>query len=219
MPTSSSSSSRPQLLDRPAALGPSILEGWRLTAVAAVAIAAIAASILLIGALSEEAIRLALRTTARASLVLFLAAFTASATRRLWPNPFTRWQRRNRRYLGVAFAASHAIHAAMIISLAVLQPLAFHEHTQRMTPIPGSIGYLFILAMTVTSFDRTAAWLSRRAWNLLHTAGAFYLWFIFLATFVSRALRMPGYWLPAALVVTAMVVRVVAWRRQRRAQT
>jgi DMSO/TMAO reductase YedYZ heme-binding membrane subunit len=85
------------------------------------------------------------------------------------------------------------------------------------SPIPGTIGYLFILAMTVTSFDRTAAWLGRRAWNVLHTVGAFYIWVIFLVSFLSRALRMPGYWLPAALVVFAMVLRVVAWRRGQRA--
>lgn len=181
-------------------------------------VAATALSILLVGALSEPAIRLALRITARASLVLFLAAFTASATRRLWPNHVTRWQRRNRRYLGVAFAASHAIHAAAIVTLAVLAPQAFHEHTQRASPIPGTIGYLFILAMTVTSFDRTAAWLPRRAWNALHTVGSFYLWLLFLGTFVTHALRASGYWLPAAVVIFAMVLRVVAWRRGRRAQ-
>jgi sulfoxide reductase heme-binding subunit YedZ len=82
--------------------------------------------------------------------------------------------------------------------------------------IPGTIGYALILAMAVTSFDRPAAWLGRRAWNLLHTVGSIYLWGVFLVAFLGRALRMPGYWIPVGIAVAAMAIRVVAWRKGRR---
>lgn len=147
--------------------------------------------------------------------MLFSAAFTAAALHRLWPGPFTRWQRRNRRYLGLAFAASHATHAVAIVTLAVLQPAAFHEHTREMNPIPGLIAYAFVLAMAATSFDRTAAWLGRRAWQVLHTVGSLYIWGAFLNAFLVRARHAPGYWLPVALAVVAMALRVVAWARRR----
>ena len=58
-----------------------------------------------------------IRFTARTSLLLFCLAFSAAALARLWPNAWTRWQRRNRRYLGVTFAASHGIHAVAIACL------------------------------------------------------------------------------------------------------
>jgi len=57
-----------------------------------------------------------IRFTARTSLLFFLPGLQRPRRwRGLWPNAWTRWQRRNRRYLGVTFAASHAIHAVAIV--------------------------------------------------------------------------------------------------------
>src|SRR5262249_9380120 len=147
--------------------------------------------------------------------VLFTGAFTASAAWRLWPNRVTRWQRRNRRYVGVAFAASHAVHAAAIATLAALQPAAFHEHAGDMARAPGLIAYGFLVAMTATSFDRTAAWLGRRAWRALHLTGSIYLWGAFVLAFGKRVPHAPGYWLPVAVAAAAMALRVAAWYRGR----
>lgn len=191
------------------------LEGWSLTLALAAAIGSLAAAIVLAGRGGPDAIGLAIQVTARTSFALFTAAFTASAAYRLWPGRFTRWQRRNRRYLGVAFAASHLVHAAAIIALAVLQPAAFHERAGSMTPVPGLVGYGLLLAMAATSFDRTAAWLGPRAWKVLHTVGAIYLWGAFVTSFLVRALRMPAYWVAVALAIAAMALRVVAWRQGR----
>jgi methionine sulfoxide reductase heme-binding subunit len=98
-----------------------------------------------------------IRFTARASLLLFCLAFSAGALARLRPNAWTRWQRRNRRYLGVSFAASHAIHAVAIVCFALVSPPLFRENTSIASFIFGGIGYTAIIAMTATSFDRTAA--------------------------------------------------------------
>src|SRR4051812_15028961 len=164
MATSTTTATSALPRSQPRSLPRSLLEGWAITALAAAGIAATTVVVLAAGELTEQSLRVALRITARASFVLFVAAFTASAAHRLWPGRFTRWQRRNRRYLGLAFAASHAIHAAAIVGFAALAPIAFHDHTARTNPIPGTIAYAFIVAMAVTSFDRPAAWLGRRAW-------------------------------------------------------
>jgi hypothetical protein len=63
-----------------------------------------------------------IRFTARTSLLFFCMAFSAAALARLWPNAWTHWQRRNRRALGVTFAASHGIHAVAIGAFAVMDP-------------------------------------------------------------------------------------------------
>ena len=65
-----------------------------------------------------DGVRMVIRFTARTSLLFFCLAFSAAALARLWPNAWTRWQRRNRRYLGVTFAASHGIHAVAIAAFA-----------------------------------------------------------------------------------------------------
>ena len=191
------------------------LEGWSLTLVAAISVAAIVAGILVAGSAGAQAIHVAIRTTARTSFALFLAAFTASALHRLWPSRITKWQRRNRRYLGLGFAASHLIHAATIIALVVMYPAAFAAAAP--ARIPGLVGYVLLLAMTATSFGRTAAWIGPRAWKVLHTVGSLYLWGAFFQAFLRRALHIPAYWVPVALAVGAIALRVIAWQRGRRA--
>jgi len=172
--------------------------------------------IVIIGAASAPAIGLAIRFTARTSLVLFGAAFSASALLALKPHPFTRWMRRNRRQLGVAFAASHLTHAVAIGLDAALQPSAFHEHTRSMSQLPGLLAYLFILAMAATSFDRSAAWIGRRGFKILHTTGSFYIWISFFIAFFTRALHVSaGYWVPVALLLALMILRLVAVLRTR----
>ena len=113
----------------------------------------------------------------------------------------------------VGFAASHLIHAATIIALAVTYPAAFAAAAP--ARIPALIGYVLLLAMTATSFDRTAQWIGPRAWKVLHTIGSLYLWAAFLRAFLRRALHMPAYSLAVAL--GAIALRVIAWQRGRRA--
>src|ERR1044072_8799276 len=84
------------------------------------------------------------------------------------------WQRRNRRYLGVSFAVSHFIHLGAILALAALDRDLFWKLTNVTTIILAGAAYLFIAAMTATSFDRTATWLGPRKWRLLHLIGGGY---------------------------------------------
>ena len=99
-----------------------MMNGWRLTGVLSLLLAAMALYFLSVDGWDADGIRLVIRATARTSLVLFVLAFTASAMVELLPSEVTRWQRRNRRYLGVSFAVSHFIHLAAIVSLAWLGP-------------------------------------------------------------------------------------------------
>jgi DMSO/TMAO reductase YedYZ heme-binding membrane subunit len=150
------------------------------------------------------------RLTARTSVALFLAAFTASALFRLWPNAWTRWQRGNRRFLGVAFAVSHGVHLAAIFWLRHVQPVEFARDVNTITWIGGGLAYVFIAAMTATSFDRTAAMIGPRAWKILHTVGSYYIWLIFANSYIGRALEMPEYIPAAAIVVLALGLRIAA---------
>ena len=94
--------------------------GWRLTGVVGTAVTALALTAFVLTPDPVEGTRLAIRLTARTSLALFLLAFTASALVRLRPSPFTHWLRANRRYVGVSFAVSHAVHLAAVIALALI---------------------------------------------------------------------------------------------------
>jgi hypothetical protein len=193
------------------------MNGWRLTGVLSLLLSAMALCLLGVQGWDAEGIRLAIRATARTSLMLFVLAFTASAMVELLPSEATRWQRRNRRYLGVSFAVSHLIHLIAIVSLASIDQVLFWKLTNINTIVLAGTAYLFIAAMVATSFDRTAAWLGPRKWRLLHLLGGWYIWISFAVAIGKRVPVDRFYWPMAALVLAAGVVRLIAmWRRNRR---
>jgi DMSO/TMAO reductase YedYZ heme-binding membrane subunit len=185
-------------------------EGWRLYLLLTLALTALCAVIAGLRGFEVDGVRMVIRFTARTSLLFFCLAFSAAALARLWPNAFTRWQRRNRRYLGVTFASSHALHAVAIVAFAKMDPIGFAGATSPASYIFGGIGYAFIVAMTATSFDATAAALGARAWRALHLIGGYYLLIQFTVSFGKRIPDMPLYALFLIPLVAVFVVRMVA---------
>jgi DMSO/TMAO reductase YedYZ heme-binding membrane subunit len=194
-------------------------EGWRLFAVLTLVLAGLSIWIAGMRQFEVEGVRMVIRFTARTSLLFFCLAFGAAALARLWPNAWTRWQRRNRRYLGVTFAASHAIHAVAIACFAAMSPPLFAAATSTASYIFGGIGYAFIVAMTATSFDRTAAALGPRAWRMLHLSGGYYLWFQFMVSFGKRIPGMPLYSLFLIPLLAVMALRLIAMASARTPRT
>jgi DMSO/TMAO reductase YedYZ heme-binding membrane subunit len=195
------------------------IEGWRLLAVLTLSLIALSLWIASMRQFEVDGVRLAIRFTARSSLVLFCLAFGAAALVRLWPSAWTRWQHRNRRYLGLAFAASHAIHAIAIVAFANMDPAGFAEATSAASYIFGGIGYAMIIAMSATSFDRTAALIGPRAWRALHLVGGYYLLFQFMVSFGKRVPAMPTYAAFLIPLFAVMALRMIAMASRPTPQT
>jgi hypothetical protein len=191
------------------------MNGWRLTRLLSLLLVAMAAAFLATH-VEVEGLRLTIRSTARTSLVLFALAFSASAVASLAPGGFTRWQRRNRRYLGVAFAASHFIHLLALIALARVDAPLFWALTNPVNIALAGTAYLLLAAMTATSFDRTAAWLGPRRWRLLHLVGGWYIWITFAVSVGKRLPQGPIYWAMMVLVLAIAIVRLIAMARRSR---
>src|ERR1700720_1747489 len=185
-------------------------EGWRLFAVLALTLIALSVWIAGMRQFEVDGLRMVVRFTARTSLMFFCLAFSAAALARLWPNGWTRWQRRNRRHLGVTFAASHAIHAVAIVCFAQMDPAGYAAATSAASYIFGGIGYAFIIVMAATSFDRTAAAIGPHAWRGLHLTGGYYLWFQFLVSFGKRIPDMPLYALFLIPLLAVIALRLIA---------
>lgn len=192
-----------------------LLEGWPLLGLLSLILVAVSGLCLASLAYEVAGVRMVIRITARTSLVLFALAFSAQAMLTLWPSALTRWQRRNRRQLGLAFAVSHTIHAAAIMAFATLDPQGFHDHAMPGTLVSGGIAYAFIVAMAATSFDRTAAWIGPAAWRTLHWLGGYYLWMSFIVTNGKRIGQSPVYALPVVLMLAILLLRIAARRRTR----
>jgi DMSO/TMAO reductase YedYZ heme-binding membrane subunit len=194
-------------------------EGWRLFAVLTLVLIVLSIWIAGMRQFEVDGVRMVIRFTARTSLLLFCLAFGAAALARLWPNAWTRWQRRNRRTLGVTFAASHAIHAVAIACFAMMDPTGYAAATSAASYVFGGIGYAFIIAMAATSFDRSAAAIGPRAWRILHLAGGYYLLFQFMVAFGKRIPDMPLYGLFLIPLLAVIALRLIAMASARTPRT
>ncbi|WP_329771043.1 ferric reductase-like transmembrane domain-containing protein [Stenotrophomonas maltophilia] len=191
----------------------SSLHGWRLFVAIAVVLIAFALAAFTLQPDVVEGSRAAIRVTARTSFLLCLVAFTASSFASLLPSPFTRFLLRERRIVGLSFAFSHLLHAVAITAFGILNP-AFWPARSVLANLPGTIGYVAILALAITSHRGIARRMGPTAWRRLHVTG---MWIIAAVFTYSYFKRVPGnfwYAVPSALLFTAVVVRAIAKRAQ-----
>jgi hypothetical protein len=187
------------------------LAGWPLVGWAFIALSAMVLLTLAVWGVTEEGMHAVVRYTARSSLALFGAAFVASSVRALWPTPVTRWLLVNRRYLGVSFAVSHAMHLIGILSLARMSS-AFRADVDMVTVVFGGLGFVVAAALAATSSNRAVAWMGAHRWRVLHKFGVYYLWFIFFVTYLPAAMARPGYIPFVALLIAMLGLRLWAAR-------
>ncbi|TGQ54299.1 hypothetical protein EN855_035235, partial [Mesorhizobium sp. M1C.F.Ca.ET.212.01.1.1] len=108
-----------------------------------------------------------------------------------------------------SFAFSHLLHAIAITSFGILNP-AFWPARPALANLPGTVGYLAILALAITSHRGLARRMGPTAWRRLHVTG---MWIIAAVFTYSYFKRVPGnfwYAVPSALLFTAFVVRWIA---------
>ncbi|PJI49067.1 MAG: hypothetical protein CTR55_06760 [Pseudomonas sp.] len=195
-------------MNRPAE--PARLHGWRLFSLLSLLVLIAAALALWAQPQWVEALRSSIRVTARTSFALFLATFLASSLAALVPSDLTRGLLRERRFLGLAFAFSHAVHAVLIILYVKFFPETFWHGRSAAANIPGSVGYLFIILLTITSFSYAVKLLGARLWKGLHSTGT---WVIAGVFFLSFYKRLPmGSWYPLGfgLIFSAIVFKLIA---------
>jgi DMSO/TMAO reductase YedYZ heme-binding membrane subunit len=185
------------------------VQGPRLFWLIAIALSVMCAAIVM-PHVNEESVRLAIRATARTSLLLFALTFTASSLRKLWPTDLTTWLVRNRRYLGLSFAASHALHLGFIVTFARMDPSEFGAISPLLNRIVAGMAYVFIFALALTSSNRAVALLGAQRWKRLHQVGAHYIWLVFLLSFAKRVPENPSYAIGVMMLLLAMGLRLYA---------
>ncbi|WP_428247173.1 ferric reductase-like transmembrane domain-containing protein [Ferrovibrio sp.] len=195
---------------------PTWISRWRLAVLLSLLLTAMTLAILWSHGGSVEGYRVAIRATARTSLLLFLLAYTASALAQLYPGTFARRLLRERRALGLSFAASHALHLYAIIVFWNTDPVLFGTQSNTPSQSFGSIAYLFIALMALTSNERAVRWLGPKRWSRLHAIGGLYIWGTFVVSFAKRAPDKPLYWAAVMLLLAVMVLRLWASRLKRR---
>jgi sulfoxide reductase heme-binding subunit YedZ len=185
------------------------ISGWKLFGLISALVLAMSALILVLHPDAAEGMRSLIRATARVSFALFLAVFVASSLATLVPNGFTRGLVRERRYVGLSFAFSHLVHLGAIFSYGALNP-QFWPSRSTLTNLPGTIGYVFIALLAVTSFHVFSRHMTAAAWKRLHTIGVWVIAAVFAASFFKRIPTMSAlYAIPFSILCAAVAVRLV----------
>ena len=186
------------------------LRGWTLFALLSLAVLLFATSTMLWHTELVDALRSAIRVTARTSFVLFLLTFLASSLVILLPNQSTKALLRERRFLGLSFAFSHLVHGILILMYAQMFPETFWNGRTATANIPGSVGYLFILLLTITSFPVMVRLLGSSLWKLLHSTGTWVIAAIFCLSFYKRIPMHPWYLIAFSIMVSAIALKLTA---------
>ena len=178
-----------------------------------------AGAILVLGEGGRDATRLALRATARVSFVYFMLAFVASPLWRLRPRPATRWLLRRRRAFGVAFGASMTVHVGCILRLYALYAPERPPMVTDADFLVGVPGLVLVALMTATSWVAVRRRMTPAHWRRLHRVGLYVVWSIFFLCLVDSVGRketahpIVAYYLFILVLLSAMTLRFVAWRR------
>ena len=165
--------------------------------------------------LSDANIRAVTRNTARLAFVLYIVVLVARPLQQLLRRSWTAALLRNRRLVGVAFAATMTAHLGLIF-------YRFGSQPELDFPPPNFVGYgaytVFYL-MLITSFDRPKRWLGPRAWKILHRSGLVWAAFIFAAPQKLADFEDPVYLAYLAAFLLALAIRFTAWRQSPRPGT
>ena len=184
--------------------------GWRLTALATLVILAGLGVHFGVSGWTSTSVKAGIDATGRSSLALFSIAFVASSVHRLWPSSLSQWMLQNRRWIGLSFASSHAIHLVLIIAMSFDFPDPFLSGQPAGKWLLGGIGYLFVALMAMTSSNSAQRLMGMKHWKRLHLIGSYWLWAQFFLTYVSHIKKGPADFYAPFLIFT-MALLMIRW--------
>jgi sulfoxide reductase heme-binding subunit YedZ len=177
-----------------------LLNGWPLFfLIAAVTFAAMVTAYLLIGVDTPEPV--------------------ARPMTQLFPGNLSKWLLRNRRYFGLSFAAGFGWQAVFIgVLLALHNAYYWKEMHNDIDLLLRMASYVFLVALTITSFYPVRRKMRPEHWRWLHLVGIWYFWAAIWASYAPMALSSNAKTMDVVYTVVGLValfLRVAAYLRTR----
>jgi hypothetical protein len=144
----------------------------------------------------------------------------APAIQILFPGPFPMWLLRNRKYIGLCFAVAMAWQGLFIFMMSNFFREYYYQDIYLLRDeLEGSVGYIFLAAMVVTSFHFGRKYLSLKQWKLLHKSAIYFLWAYPFSVYwwnlyyyeTPQPIDYIFYWSG----FLAFALRIAAWGKQR----
>jgi hypothetical protein len=196
------------------------LNEWRLFWLISIPISVLmVAAMLRTDGWSGPAVSAMIQLSVRCAVPLLYLAFAASSLQLLFPGALTRWLLRNRKIMGLSFAAAMAWQLFFILWLVTIHTDYYVDNVYVLRDaIEGVLGYTFLIAMTLTSFKFGRKHLQPKSWRLLHKSGIYVIWMYAYSVYWWELFYYPNpdpidyvyYW--AGFL--AWGLRAAAWRKK-----
>ncbi len=152
---------------------------------------------------------------------IFLVVATSSV-QILFPGQFPMWLLRNRKYIGMCFAVAMAWQGSFILIMSnFFREYYFTDYVLR-DELEGSIGYIFLTVMVVTSFRFGRKHFNQKQWKLLHKSSLYFLWAYAYSVYWWALFYYPYNQNPRVIDYVlywcgflAFALRIAAWGKQR----
>ena len=187
------------------------LNGWPLFyLVAAPTFAVIGAGLVITGISSPEATVSLIRLSVQLASPWIFLAFVARPLVQLNPGSFSKWLLRNRRYLGLSFAAGFAGQAVFIAVLLALYPDYYWQQLHNTADLVlRMLSYLLLLALTITSFYPVRRAMRPNSWRALHLVGTWYFWAAIWVSYAGVLLSGDTRIIAIVYVIAGLIVLTV----------
>ena len=168
-----------------------------------------------------EGVSSLIQLSVRCAVPWLFFAFAASSLVMISPGTFSRWLLRNRKFLGLCFAAAMAWQLFFILWMVLIHTDYYVSEVYVLSDaMEGVIGYAFLIAMVFTSFRFGRSLLSAKNWRLLHTGGIYWLWFYAWSVYWFNLFYYPGSPLAIDYIyywggLLAWTIRLLAWSKKR----
>ena len=164
-------------IDLNAVLKSKAINGWRLLWLIATPIsAAVVVKMTGVELTTGDGVSEMIGFSVRFAVPLIFLVVAASAVQTLFPGPFPMWWLRNRKYIGLSFAVAMAWQGLFIFIMSNFFREYYYEDIYLLRDeLEGSVGYIFLPAMVITSFHFGRKHLDAKQWKLLHTSGLYFL--------------------------------------------
>ena len=126
---------------------------------------------------SPEGISHMIGYSVRWAIPFIYLVVAASSVKVLFAGVFSAWWMRNRKYIGLVFAVGMAWQAYFIFILSTFyRDYYFDEVYYFRDELEGSVGYIFLVAMVITSFQFARKRVNQMQWKMIQKGGVYFLW-------------------------------------------
>ena len=197
-----------------------LLNGWLFFfLVVTLTLAAVSIGLAKTGVATPEATVEMIRFSVQLASPWVFLAFIATPLSQLAPGASADWLLRNRRYLGLSFAAGFGWQAVFIGVLLTQHSAHYWEELHNDVDLfLRMISYVFLFALTVTSFFPVRRRMRREHWRYLHLLGIWYFWAAIWVSYAEQAASDGARTIDfvyTALGLLALSLRLVAYQKSR----